>query len=76
MSKCNACNVESRCIARRTLVIVLLLQMLKGVGSLGNEIVDFDDNVCVCCEEGSIARDTMEMQGVASFSGSRHRAIA
>ena len=74
VSKCNACNVESRCIVRRTLGIILLLQMLKGVGSLGNAVIDFDDNVCARCEEGSIARDTVEMQGVAPFSGSQGRA--
>jgi len=74
VSKGNACNAESRCIARRTLAIVSLLQMPKGVGSLGNEVIDFDDNVCARCEEGSIARDTVEMQGAAPFSGSQGRA--
>ena len=74
MSKRNTRNIESRCIVRRTLVIVLLLQMLKGVGSLGNEIIDFDDNVSARCEEGYVARDTVEMQGVAPFSGSQGRA--
>ena len=64
-------DVESRCIVGRTLVIVLLLLMLKGVGSLGNEVIDSDNNVSACCEEGSIARDTVGVQGVAPFSGSQ-----
>ena len=61
MSKCNACNVEGRCTVGRTLVIVSLLQVLKGVGSLGNEAVDCDDNVGTRSEEGSVARDAVEM---------------
>ena len=61
VSKRNACHVESRCVARRALVIVSLLQMLKGVGSLGNEAVDFDDSGSACSEEGSVARGAMEM---------------
>ena len=74
MSNRNACNVERRCIARRTLVIVSLLQMLKGVGSLCNENVDFDDNVSACSEEGSVARDAVEMQSVTPINGSQGRA--
>ena len=48
--------------------------MLKGVGSLGNETVDLDENVSACGEEGSVARDAVEMQGVAPISGSQGRA--
>ena len=55
MSKCDASDVESSCVAGRTQVIASLLPMLKGVRSLGNEAVDFGDSVSACREEGSVA---------------------
>ena len=61
MSKCKACNVEGCCTVGRTLLIISLLQVLKGVGSLGNEAVDCDGNFCTRSEEGSVARDAVEM---------------
>ena len=61
MSKRDACDVESRFDARRTLVIVPLLPMLKGVGSLGNEVLDFGGSVSAGREEGSIACDVVKI---------------
>ena len=61
MSKRNACNVEGCCTVGRTLLIILLLQVLKGVGGLGNETVECDDNVSTRSEEGGVARDAVEM---------------
>jgi len=61
MSKCKACNVEGCRTVGRTLLIISLLQVLKGVGSLGNETVECDDNVSTRSEEGSVARDAVEM---------------
>jgi len=61
MSKCDTCNIESRCAIRCTLFVISLLQVLKGVGSLGNEAVDCDNNISARSEEGSVTRDAVEM---------------
>jgi hypothetical protein len=61
MSKCDASNVEGRCAVRCALFVVSLLQVLKGVGSLGNEAVDCDNNISARSEEGSVTRDAVEM---------------
>ena len=45
VSKRNACDIEGRCVVRRTLVCVALLEMQEGFGSLGNEGVELDDSV-------------------------------
>jgi hypothetical protein len=61
MGKRNACNVEGCCIVGRALLIILLLQVLEGVGSLGNEAVECNDNFRTRSEEGSVAQDAVEM---------------
>ena len=74
MSKGNACDVESSCAGRRTQVITSLLPMLKGASSLSNEAVDFGNRISACREEGSIACDTLKVQGAASLGVGQGRA--
>ena len=52
---------KSRCIARRTQVIVSLLSMLKGVSGLSNGAVNVGNRASVCREEGSVACNALKV---------------